>query len=46
MPDNRAAIALYERHGFKDTGEPGDLLPDGVRRELVMAKALDPVVSG
>ncbi|MFI9042540.1 GNAT family N-acetyltransferase, partial [Streptomyces sp. NPDC053726] len=46
MPENRAAIALYERHGFKDTGEPGDLLPDGVRRELVMAKALDPVVSG
>ncbi|MEU8587563.1 GNAT family N-acetyltransferase [Streptomyces sp. NPDC048664] len=42
MPDNRAAIALYERHGFRDTGEPGDLLPDGVRRELVMAKALDP----
>ena len=46
MPDNRAAIALYERHGFKDTGEPGDLLPDGVRRELVMAKALDLAVSG
>lgn len=40
MPDNRAALALYERHGFKDTGEPGDLLSDGVRRELVMAKAL------
>ncbi|MFF7886236.1 GNAT family N-acetyltransferase [Streptomyces sp. NPDC007896] len=42
MPDNRAAMALYERHGFKDTGEPGDLLPDGVRRELVMAKDLNP----
>ncbi|MEU6221162.1 GNAT family N-acetyltransferase [Streptomyces sp. NPDC047022] len=40
MPDNRAALALYERHGFVDTGEPGDLLPDGVRRELVMAKDL------
>lgn len=40
MPDNRAAAALYERHGFQDTGEPGDLLPDGVRREVVMAKAL------
>jgi ribosomal protein S18 acetylase RimI-like enzyme len=42
MPDNRAAVALYERHGFKDTREPGGLLPDGVRRELVMAKALAP----
>ncbi|MDT0469467.1 GNAT family N-acetyltransferase [Streptomyces gibsoniae] len=41
MPDNRAAIALYERHGFKDTGELGDLSPDGVRRELVLAKVLD-----
>jgi ribosomal protein S18 acetylase RimI-like enzyme len=40
MPDNRAAAALYERHGFEDTGEPGDLLPDGVRREVVMAKTL------
>ncbi|MDQ0994414.1 GNAT family N-acetyltransferase [Streptomyces sp. V3I7] len=42
MPDNRAALALYERHGFKDTGEPGDLLPDGVRRDVVMAKDLSP----
>lgn len=40
MPDNRAALALYERHGFTETGEPGDLLSDGVRRELIMAKAL------
>ena len=39
MPDNGKAIALYERHGFADTGELGDLLPDGVRRELVMAKS-------
>lgn len=46
MPDNRAAIALYERHGFKDTGEPGDLLPDGVRREVVMATALDALADG
>ncbi len=38
MPDNGKASALYERHGFADTGEPGDLLPDGVRRERVMAK--------
>ncbi|MFC0842441.1 GNAT family N-acetyltransferase [Streptomyces noboritoensis] len=40
MPDNRTAIALYERHGFTDTGEPGDLLPDGAGRERVMAKNL------
>jgi ribosomal protein S18 acetylase RimI-like enzyme len=40
MPDNAAAIALYARNGFVDTGEPGDLLADGVRREIVMAKAL------
>ncbi|MEU6426766.1 GNAT family N-acetyltransferase [Microbispora sp. NPDC046973] len=40
MPDNRQAIALYERHGFKDTGEPGDLPRDGVGREQAMAKAL------
>ena len=39
MPDNGKAIALYERHGFADTGELGDLLPDGVRRQLVMAKS-------
>jgi len=41
MPDNDAAIALYERHGFVDTGEQGDLLADGVGRERVMAKILD-----
>ena len=40
MPDNSRAAVLYERHGFTDTGEPGDLLPDGVRRERVMAKSL------
>ncbi|SOE06596.1 GNAT family N-acetyltransferase [Streptomyces sp. Ag109_G2-15] len=40
MPDNRKATALYERHGFTDTGEPGDLLADGVGRERVMAKRL------
>jgi ribosomal protein S18 acetylase RimI-like enzyme len=37
-PDNGQAIALYERHGFADSGEPGDLLPDGGRRERVMVK--------
>jgi ribosomal protein S18 acetylase RimI-like enzyme len=39
-PDNTAAIALYARNGFVDTGERGDLLPDGVRREIVMARPL------
>ncbi|MFE6747742.1 GNAT family N-acetyltransferase [Kitasatospora purpeofusca] len=42
MPHNPHAIALYERVGFTDTGEPGDLLPDGVSRELVLAKPLSP----
>ncbi|GAA1287336.1 GNAT family N-acetyltransferase [Streptomyces javensis] len=40
LPGNAPAIALYERHGFAATGEPGDLLADGVTRELVMVKAL------
>ncbi|MFF7456891.1 GNAT family N-acetyltransferase [Kitasatospora sp. NPDC008115] len=40
MPHNAHAIALYERAGYTDTGEPGDLLPDGVSREVVMAKPL------
>ncbi|MEV7010077.1 GNAT family N-acetyltransferase [Streptosporangium sp. NPDC051022] len=38
VPDNDRAVALYRRHGFEDTGEPGDLLADGVSRELIMAK--------
>ena len=37
---NGPAEALYRRSGFHDTGEPGDLMPDGVRRERVMAKPL------
>lgn len=37
---NDSAIALYRRCGFADTGELGDLMPDGVRREHVMAKSL------
>ncbi|MEH1098897.1 GNAT family N-acetyltransferase [Micromonospora sp. CPCC 205561] len=37
---NENAWALYRRHGFHDTGERGDLMPDGVRREHVMAKSL------
>ncbi|MER5642141.1 GNAT family N-acetyltransferase [Kitasatospora sp. NPDC002227] len=40
MPDNRMATALYGRHGFTDTGEPGELLADGSGRERVMAKRL------
>jgi len=40
MPDNGAALALYRRHGFVDTGEPGDPLPDGRGRELVLAKTV------
>ncbi|MCH0566211.1 GNAT family N-acetyltransferase [Streptomyces sp. MUM 2J] len=40
MPGNRKAAALYERHGFTDTGEPGAPLPDGMGRERVMAKSL------
>ncbi|MGW3630363.1 N-acetyltransferase family protein [Streptomyces sp. NPDC005122] len=40
MPGNRRAIALYERHGFTDTGEPGDPLSDGVGTERVMARSL------
>jgi ribosomal protein S18 acetylase RimI-like enzyme len=37
---NQSAIALYRRCGFADTGELGDLMPDGVHREHVMAKTL------
>jgi GNAT superfamily N-acetyltransferase len=37
---NKNAWALYQRNGFRDTGEVGDLMPDGVRREHIMAKSL------
>jgi hypothetical protein len=37
---NQNAAALYRRKGFALTGELGDLMPDGVRREHVMAKSL------
>ncbi|WP_027345764.1 GNAT family N-acetyltransferase [Hamadaea tsunoensis] len=37
---NENAQALYERNGFRDTGEPGDLMSDGLRREHIMAKSL------
>jgi ribosomal protein S18 acetylase RimI-like enzyme len=34
---NEHAIALYRRHGFEDTGQVGDVLPDG-QREHIMTK--------
>ncbi|MEV5963023.1 GNAT family N-acetyltransferase [Kribbella sp. NPDC051952] len=37
---NDPAHKLYLRNGFTDTDKLGDLMPDGVRRELVMHKAL------
>ena len=37
---NENAWALYERHGFRATGELGDLMPDGIHREHVMTKTL------
>jgi hypothetical protein len=40
LPGNGPAIALYQRNGFADTGAVGDLLPDGVSRERLMAKVL------
>jgi ribosomal protein S18 acetylase RimI-like enzyme len=38
---NEKAHGLYLRSGYIDTNEPGDLMPDGVTRELVMRKPLD-----
>ncbi|MGC1212781.1 MAG: GNAT family N-acetyltransferase [Micromonospora sp.] len=37
---NPNAWALYQRNGFRETGELGDLMPDGVRREHLMVKSL------
>ena len=37
---NDLAHNLYLRSGFADTDELGDLMPDGVHREIVMRKAL------
>ncbi len=37
---NENAAALYWRNGFAATGELGDLMPDGVSREHIMAKDL------
>jgi ribosomal protein S18 acetylase RimI-like enzyme len=40
VPGNENAAALYRRNGFHLTGELGDLMPDGVHREHIMAKDL------
>jgi GNAT superfamily N-acetyltransferase len=40
VPGNDPAHNLYLRHGYVDTDELGDLMADGVRRELVMQKHL------
>ncbi|MGZ0150705.1 GNAT family N-acetyltransferase [Kribbella sp. WER1] len=40
VPGNDRAHNLYLRHGYADTDEPGDVMADGVRRELVMRKPL------
>ncbi|NUR95121.1 MAG: GNAT family N-acetyltransferase [Kribbellaceae bacterium] len=40
VPGNDPAHNLYLRHGYADTDELGDLMADGVRRELVMRKPL------
>ncbi|HSE07058.1 MAG TPA: GNAT family N-acetyltransferase [Nocardioidaceae bacterium] len=37
---NDPAAAMYLRNGFVFTGALGDVMPDGMRRERVMAKAL------
>ncbi len=41
MPGNGAAVALYERHGFKVIEEGSDSPADRASEELIMAKALD-----
>lgn len=37
---NEPAVALYRRNGFHATGEIAGVMPDGVRRELVMVRPL------
>lgn len=39
---NSAASLLYLRNGFTFTGGLGDVMADGVRRERVMAKTMQP----
>lgn len=38
---NENAAALYLRHGFAYTGEVNGVMPDGVRRDLAMARPLN-----
>lgn len=40
---NNNADRLYRRNGFRETGELGDLMPDGLSREYIMAKTLSTV---
>lgn len=40
VADNPAAVGVYQRNGFHLTGEFGDLMADGVRCELIMAREL------
>jgi GNAT superfamily N-acetyltransferase len=40
VEDNEPATALYQRNGLRLTGEPGDLMPDGIRQERIMEKQL------
>lgn len=40
VEDNEHARALYQRNGFRETGELGGPMPDGLRREHVMTKSL------
>jgi GNAT superfamily N-acetyltransferase len=37
---NEMAFVLYQRNGFNHAGESAELMPDGVRRQYVMTKAL------
>jgi ribosomal protein S18 acetylase RimI-like enzyme len=37
---NQAAASLYQRHGFRHTGEI-EVMPDGVRLEHIMSKPID-----
>ena len=40
VESNERAIRLYRRHGFAPAGEPGELMDDGLRREIVMQRSL------
>ncbi|MFC5722399.1 GNAT family N-acetyltransferase [Streptomyces gamaensis] len=38
MPGNEHASALYRRHGLRDTGPHGAVLPDGRRKRLMVKR--------